>query len=299
MRKIALFRVVLLCVLMGGVLTGCIGTQSKKVAIGSKNFTEQLILGNMYADLIEANTDLKVERKFNLGGTMPCYEALKSGSIDLYIEYSGTVDLTLLKNEFEVLPNEVVFERITKQMKEQNNIAVLNEIGFNNAYCVAVNSAFSEKYGIIKISDLEHYKGEFRFAPSIEFVNREDGLLSLESKYDLEFKEISPMEGGLKYVALESGKTDIVGAFSTDGMLKKYNLIVLEDDKNALVQYRAVPLVREETLKKYPKLEDALDLLTGKLSNSTMSELNYRVDEELQKPEDVARNYLKEIGLIK
>lgn len=281
------------------MLSGCKGAQNKKIAIGSKNFTEQLILGNMYADLIEANTDLEVERKFNLGGTLPCYEALKSGSVDLYIEYSGTVDMTLLKNEFEVLPNEVVIERITKQMKEQDNIAVLDEIGFNNAYCIAVSSEFSKEYGITKISDLEQYKGEFRFSPSIEFVNREDGLLSLENEYDIEFKEVSPMEGGLKYVALESGETEIVGAFSTDGMLKKYELVVLEDDRQALVQYRAIPLVREETLEKYPELKDALNLLTGKLSDSMMAELNYKVDEELQKPEDVAENYLKEIGLIK
>lgn len=295
-RTVMFFGIIF--ILMIGMISGCKGVKDKKIAIGSKNFTEQLILGNMYADLIEANTDLEVERKFNLGGTLPCYEALKGGSIDLYIEYSGTVDMTLLKNEFEVLPNEEVIKRITEQMKEQNHIAVLDEIGFNNAYCVAVASDFSEEYGITKISDLEKHKGEFRFSPSIEFVNREDGLSSLENKYDLEFKEVSPMEGGLKYVALESGETEIVGAFSTDGMLKKYELVVLEDDKQALVQYRAVPLVREETLEKYPELQEALDLLTGKLTDSVMAELNYKVDEELQKPEDVAQGYLKEIGLI-
>lgn len=285
-------------------ITGCKETQDKKIAIGSKNFTEQLILGNMYADLIEAETDLKVDRKLNLGGTQPCYEALKSGAIDMYIEYSGTVDMTILKNEFdinksEILPNEQVIERITKQMEEQNHIAVLDEIGFNNAYCLAVSSEFAKENHITKISDLEKHKGKYRFAPSIEFVNREDGLSSLESKYDLKFDEVSPMEGGLKYIALESGETDIVGAFSTDGMLKKYELSVLEDDKQAMVQYRAVPLVKQETLEKYPELKEAVCTLTGKLTDSMMAELNYKVDEELKKPEDVAEMFLKENGFIK
>ena len=266
--------------------------------MGSKNFTEQLILGNMYAELIEENTDLEVERKLNVGGTQPCYEALKQGSIDMYIEYSGTVDMTLLKNEFEILPNDVVIERITEQMSAEQGIAVLNEIGFNNAYCVAVSEEFSEEYGVEKISDLEPYKEQFIFSPSIEFVNREDGLPSLETKYDIQFKDVTPLEGGVKYTALESGETDIVGAFSTDGMLEKYKLKVLEDDKGALVQYRAVPLVREDTLKKYPALKEVLDKLTGKLTDSVMATLNYKVDEELQKPEDVARDFLLNEGLI-
>lgn len=295
-RKKAVILAVLL--FMMGIITGCGETKDKKIAIGSKNFTEQLILGNMYAELIEANTGLKVERKFNLGGTQPCYEALKSGAIDMYIEYSGTVDMTILKNDFEILPNEKVIERITKQMKEQDNITVLDEIGFNNAYCIAVSSEFAKENKITKISDLEKHKGEYRFAPSIEFVNREDGLSSLESKYDLEFDEVSPMEGGLKYIALESGETDIAGAFSTDGMLKKYELTVLEDDKQALVQYRAVPLVKQETLEKYPELKEAVCILAGKLTDSMMAELNYKVDEELKKPEDVAKSFLKENGFI-
>lgn len=269
-----------------------------KIVVGSKNFTEQLLLGNIYADLIEGNTDLRVERKLNVGGTQPCYEALKKGSIDMYIDYSGTVDMTLLKNEFEVLPKDVVIERITKQMKEENNIAVLDEIGFQNAYCVAVTKEFSEKYGVTKISDLEKYKGELVFSPSIEFVNREDGLSALEAKYDLDFEDVSPLEEGLKYTALESGATDVIGAFSTDGKLKKYDLVVLEDDREALVQHWAVPLVREEVLEKYPELKEALDKLSGKLTDSQMSELNYKVDEELQKPEDVSREFLKENGLI-
>lgn len=298
-KKILGILVVAIVVLVGGIFVYQYLGNKDEIAVGSKNFTEQLILGNMYAELIEDNTDLKVERKLNVGGTQPCYEALKQGSIDLYIDYSGTIDMTLLKNEFEILPNDVVMERITKQMKEKNNIAVLDEIGFQNAYCVAVTKEFSEEYGVTKISDLEKYKGEFVFSPSIEFVNREDGLKALEAKYALEFKEVTPLEGGLKYKALESGETQIVGAFSTDGMLIKYDLVVLEDDKEALVQHRAVPLVREETLEKYPELKGALDKLTGKLTDSTMSELNYKVDEELQKPEDVARDFLKENGLIK
>lgn len=299
MKKIRKISGILVIVAVSGFIVGCGRPKDNSIAIGSKNFTEQLILGNMYAELIEANTDLKVERKFNLGGTQPCYEALKSGSIDLYIEYSGTVDMTILKNAFEILPDKEVIARIKKQMKEQNQIAVLDEIGFNNAYCVAVSSAFSDEYGIVKISDLEKYQGKFRFSPSIEFVNREDGLESLENKYEPDFKEISPMEGGLKYIALESGETELIGAFTTDGMLKKYDLVVLEDDRQALVHYRAVPLVREETLEKYPKLRETIQMLSGKLTDSKMAELNYKVDEESQKPEDVAKEFLKESGFIK
>lgn len=271
---------------------------NNKIVIGTKDFSEQLILGNLYADLIEANTDLKVERKLNLGGTNPCFESIKSGAIDMYIEYSGTVDLTLLKNKFEILPNEQVIERITKQMAEQYGITVMDEIGFNNAYCLAIKPEIAKEKGITKISDLEKYPEEFKFASSTEFLNREDGIESLEKKYDLQFKEEIPIEGGLRYNALSSGETDVICAFSTDGMLKKFNLQMLEDDKEALVQYRAVPLVRQETLKKYPELKAVIEKLNGVLTDEIMVELNYKVDEEKQKPEDVAHQFLKENGLI-
>ena len=296
--KLGIAAVVVVLILIVSLVTPKLLGNRNKIVVGTKDFTEQLILGNMYADLIEANTDLKVERKLNLGGTNPCFESLKSGSIDMYIEYSGTVDLTLLKNKFEVLPNEEVIERITNQMHEKYGVKVLEEIGFNNAYCLAIKPELASENNIEKISDLELYPNEFKFASSTEFLNREDGIESLNKKYTLDFIEEIPIEGGLRYKALASGEADVVCAFSTDGMLKKYDLKMLEDDKGALVQYRAVPLVREEILEKYPELEEVLGKLTGVLTDEIMVELNYKVDEEKSKPEDVAHQFLEEQGLL-
>jgi len=239
--------------------------EGKVIHVGSKNFTEQLILGNIYADLIEDKTDIKVVRDLNLGSTDICYNALKSRHIDMYIEYTGTAYGSLLKQG-------------SSTDKQQET---------------------ADKYRLNTISDLEKASSQLIFSPTIEFNNRQDGVAALYAAYDkLKFKESSPMEGGLGYPAIASKKCDVLTAYATDGLLKTYQLKVLEDDKNALLSYYAIPMINESVLLEYPELKDVIALMTGLLDDESMRDLNYLVDQGGQSPEDVALNFLKSKGLL-
>lgn len=272
-------------------------TKNNKIAIGSKNFTESIILGNMLADLIEENTDLKVERKLNLGGTQVVFGALNSGDVDLYVEYTGTGLVNILKKETITNPQEV-YDIVQSEFNEKYDLKWLKPLGFNNTYAIAVRKETAEKYGLKTISDLKNVSKELIMGPTIEFSNRPDGLVGLNERYNLTFKSISPVDGGLRYTAINSKKSDIIDAFSTDGLLKAFNLVVLEDDKNFFPPYYAVPLIRQTTLKKYPELENIINKLAGRLNDEKMRELNYRVDELKESPENVARDFLIQEGLI-
>jgi osmoprotectant transport system permease protein len=272
-------------------------TKSNKITIGSKNFTESIILGNMLADLIEENTDLKVERKLNLGGTQVVFGALNSGDVDLYVEYTGTGLVNILKKETITNPQEV-YDIVQREFNEKYDLKWLKPLGFNNTYAIAVRKDTAEKYGLRTISDLKNVSNELIMGPTIEFSNRPDGLIGLSEKYNLTFKSVSPVDGGLRYTAINSKKSDIIDAFSTDGLLKAFDLVVLEDDKNFFPPYYAVPLIRQKTLKKYPELESVINKLAGRLNDEKMRELNYRVDELKESPENVARDFLIQEGLI-
>lgn len=272
-------------------------TEDKKITIGSKNFTESIILGNMLADLIESHTDLKVERKLNLGGTQVVFGALNSGDVDLYVEYTGTGLVNILKKETITNPQEV-YDIVKREFKEKYDLKWLKPLGFNNTYAIAVRKDTADKYGLKTISDLRKASNELIMGPTIEFSNRPDGLIGLNEKYDLTYKSVSPVDGGLRYTAINNRKSDIIDAFSTDGLLKAFDLVVLEDDKNFFPPYYAVPLITQKTLNKYPELEDVINKLAGRLDDEKMRELNYRVDELKESPENVARDFLIKEGLI-
>ncbi len=267
------------------------------IVIGSKEFTEQLIFGHILKDLIEGNTDYKVDLKEGLGGTMICFTALKSDEIDLYMEYTGTAYGAILQ-----LPNEAgvdMYQMVLDKMHEDYNIEGLEKIGFNNTYCLAMPRTKAEQYGISKISDLIGMDKKFILAPSFEFAEREDGLKKLLADYEgIEFADVVPVEGPLKYISSENDQVDIVIAFSTDGMLQKFNMVVLEDDRKSMFPYESFLMVRGAALEKYPGLKDALNKLAGQITDSEMSYLNYLVDAEQRKPEDVAHEFLVSKGLI-
>ncbi|MDQ1145521.1 osmoprotectant transport system permease protein [Bacillus sp. SORGH_AS 510] len=269
----------------------------EKIVIGSKNFSEQLILGNMLADLIENKTDIKVERKLNLGGSQVAFSALKNGDVDLYVEYTGTGLVNILNQTPQSDP-EKVYNYVQKEFKRKYNIELLKPIGFNNTYALAVRQDTAKQYNLKTISDLAKVSNGLIMGPTIEFPNREDGLIGLSKTYNMTFKDVKAVDGGLRYTALKNHKSDVIDAFSTDGLLEAFQLKVLKDDKNFFPPYYAVPMVKEETLKEHPELKKVLNSLSGKLTDEKMRELNYKVDSLKESPEKVAKEFLVQEGLL-
>jgi osmoprotectant transport system permease protein len=269
-----------------------------KIVIGSKNFSEQLILGNMLADLVEDQTDLQVERKLNLGGSQVAFGALKSGDIDMYVEYTGTGLVNILNQPPESNPDKV-YNYVEKEFKQKYGINLLKPLGFNNTYALAVRQDTAKEYHLNTISDLAKVSGNLTMGPTIEFPNREDGLIGLTKTYNMSFKDVKPVDGGLRYTALQNQKSDVIDAFSTDGLLEAFHLKVLKDDQHFFPPYYAVPIIKEETLKEHPELKKVINSLSGKLTDEKMRELNYKVDSLKQSPDKVAKDFLEKEGLLK
>ncbi|NHM30811.1 glycine betaine ABC transporter substrate-binding protein [Neobacillus terrae] len=268
-----------------------------KIVIGSKNFSESIILAHMTADLIEAKTDISVERKVNLGGTQVVFGALKKGDVDAYVEYTGTGLVSILKKDVSNNPNKV-YSTVRNEFEKRYSIETLKPLGFNNTYTLAVRQDTAKKYGLETFSDLAKVSNQLTAGTTIEFSNRKDGLPGLAQKYTMNFANLKAVDGGLRYTALMNNKSQVIDAFSTDGMLQEFKLKVLKDDKNFFPPYYAVPMVREETLKEYPELKKVMNSLAGTLTDEKMRELNYKVDSLKQSPEKVAKQFLIDEGLI-
>ena len=290
--------VILAILVLFTAFTSIFSNKKDTITIGSKNFTEQLILGNMYADLVEAKTDLNVDRKLNLGGTSVAFGAVQTGDLDMYVDYTGTLLLSVMKEQ-AIKDEAKSNDHIKDVMNSKYGITLLDPIGFNNTYTLAMMPEVAEKYGINTISDLAKHSKDFVLSPTIEFETRDDALVGLAKDYNLKFKNVKAMDGSLRYSALSNNESQVVDAFSTDGLLKKFNLKVLEDDKNFFSPYKAVPLVNNKTLEEHPELKDVFNSLSGKIDEKTMLELNYQVDELGKSPEAVAHKFLVDNGLIK
>lgn len=269
-----------------------------KIVIASKNFTEQIILGNMLEQLIEAKTDIQVETNLNLGGTQIAYSALKKGSVDLYVEYTGTAYVNLLNIEDGNTNPDEVYNIVNERLRSEEVVEFLNPLGFNNTYAIAIRKDTAEQYNLAKVSDLTPISGELLIGPTIEFSNREDGLLGLNKAYNLNFKAVKAVEGGLRYTALMNNESDAIDAFTTDGLLDKLGLVVLEDDKSFFPPYYAAPLIRMDTLEKHPELKEVLNMLAGKITDEKMRKLNFEVDVNGRDPKIVANEFLVEEGYI-
>lgn len=287
----------LLLIAAGAITVYSNATAKDKIVIGSKNFSEQLILGNMLADIIEDKTNLKVERKLNLGGTQVAFSALNNGNIDLYVDYTGTGLVDILKKSPDSNPDRV-YNTVQKEFNQKYGIELLKPLGFNNTYALAVRQDTANQYGLNTISDLAKVSSQLTLGPTIEFPNRKDGLIGLSDAYQLQFKDVKAVDGGLRYTALNNHKSDVIDAFSTDGLLEAFKLKVLKDDKHFFPPYYAVPMIKEQTLKEHPELKKVINSLSGKLTDEKMRELNYKVDSLKQSPEKVAKEFLKKEGLI-
>ena len=279
------------------ILAGC-ATDQRKVVIASKPHTEQYIIAEMLTQLIEKHTAIKVEKKFGIGGgTANIHPAMLAGEIDIYPEYTGTGWLYVLKNDPIHNPGEL-YSKVSKEYMEKFNIKWLGLYGFNNTYALAVNKSLAEKLQLKTSTDLAKVSPELVFGAEYDFFEREDGLLGLEKKYKFMFKDTREMDIGLKYDAIHSGQVDVINVFSTDGLLKKYELKVLQDDREFFPRYQAATLVRNETLKKYPEIETVLSKLTGQINDQEMTELNYQVEVEKKEPATTARDFLQKKGLL-
>ncbi|CYW13493.1 ABC transporter permease/substrate-binding protein [Streptococcus suis] len=273
---------------------------TKQLVIAGKLGAEPEILINMYKLLIEDRTDIKVEIKPNFGKTSFLYEALKSGSIDIYPEYTGTITSTLLKNspmDLSTNPEEV-YTYAKEAILEQDGLVYLAPMAFQNTYALAVTEDYAQKNGIEKISDLAKVQQTAVAGFSLEFNDREDGNIGLKNLYNLQLN-VKTMEPALRYEAIKNGNVQIIEAYSTDSKVVTYKLKILEDDKRLFPPYQAAPLLSKETLEKYPELEQVLGVLAGKISTEEMTRMNYAVDVEGKSAEQVAREYLEQEGLLK
>lgn len=287
----------ILVVLMVAIFAGC-NNDEKKVVIASKPVTEQYILAEMLTILIEEHTDIKVEKKLGIGGgTSNIHPAMLKGEIDIYPEYTGTGWLFVLKEELIANPDEL-YAAVRDRYEEEFGILWLDIYGFNDTYALAVKNEIAKKYNLNTYDDLAKVSNQLTFGAEYDFFEREDGYNGLKDTYGLKFKDTKEIDIGLKYEAIGNSQVDVINAFSTDGLLKEYDLKVLEDYKNFFPPYQAATLVREETLEKYPELRAVLDKLAGKISEDEMILMNFYIDKEKQDPQEVARDFLKEKGLI-
>ena len=249
------------------------------IIIATKDFTEQLILGEMMAQIIEKRTPLKVIRKFNLGATQVIHAAMLKGDVDLYCEYTGTAYLNILKRPFNnESSSHEIYNEVKQEYSDRFNLVWLKPFGFSNSNALAMKKSVANNYGIRTISDLAKQSQEFTIATPHEFRKRADGLPGLTKAYHLKFSNIRAMTPDLTYRAIHGKQVDVIQAFSTDGKIPAYDLVILEDDKQFYPPYQAAPVIRAEILEKYPEIKPALEELAGRIDQAKMQELNREAD---------------------
>ncbi|MGK7890119.1 MAG: ABC transporter permease/substrate-binding protein [Leptolyngbyaceae cyanobacterium] len=250
------------------------------ITIGAKSYTEQIVLGEILAQTIETNTNLKVNRRFNLGGTLICHEALKAGQIDGYVEYTGTAFTAILQRT-PVSDRQAVYDDVKQTYGEQFDIEVFESLGFDNSFAIVIRREEAERLNITTLSEAVQYAMEWQPGFGYEFLEREDGYQGLVNAYGFTFKAApKPMEVGLTFQALKEGKIDLLASGTTEGLIAALDLVILEDDKNFFPPYEAVPLFNRKTLDKYPNVEPAIEQLADIMSLNDMQQLNYQVDQQ-------------------
>lgn len=272
--------------------------EKKEVVIAGKLGAEPEILINMYKLLIENETDLNVRLEPGFGKTSFVFNALKSGNIDIYPEFTGTAISEFLKEEAINNNEEDVYEQAKEGMMREFGMVMLSPMKYNNTYALAVSKEVAEMYELKTITDLQAIQKTIKAGFTLEFNDREDGYLGIQKHYGITLSNVTTMEPKLRYQAMDKGDIQLMDAYSTDSELRQYNLTVLEDDQQLFPPYQGAPLIRKETLLQYPEIEHALNKLTDRITEDEMRELNYQVNMEGEKAEEVARKYLKELGLL-
>lgn len=287
---------VLICIIAAMIYLNPLSPNSAKtIVVASKPTSEQFILGEIIAQDIEANTDIKVNRKFGIGGgTTNIQPAMLSGDLDIYVEYTGTAWLNVLSKD---LPDndQINFEELNEIYQKQFNLKWLGLLGFNNTYGLAISNENAQKKNITNYSQLALQSENFTFGAEFDFFERSDAFPGLLKQYQFQFKKLEEMDINLRYKAFEEGKINAVDVFTTDAQIKKLNLKVLVDDKSYFPNYEAGIVIRQEILEKYPELEPLLNKLQKKISTEQMQQLNYEVEIEKKTPAEVAKNFLNSL----
>lgn len=295
-------------VLSLALLAGCGGAKpseggapaAKQVTIGSKDFTENIVLGEMVAQLIEQNSDIKVERKLNLGGTTVNFGGVQNGDLDLYPEYDGTGYGVHLKHTEPISDPTKLYDQVKTEFEQKFKLTWSQPFGFNNTYALAMPRKVAEEHNIVTYSDLAKFSDQFVFGTTNEFMGRQgDGYNPMVKAYGFKFKDVKTMQTGLRYKAVENGDIQVMDAYATDGKLKEFDMKLLVDDKQFFPPYNGAMIIRMDTLEKHPELLDIVNRLAGKLTDEKMQELNYLVDVKGESVDKVAKEFLTKEGLIK
>jgi glycine betaine/choline ABC-type transport system substrate-binding protein len=270
---------------------GCRGRARAGVVVGSKNFTEQIILGELLAQQIESHTAVHVDRRFNLGGTLICHRALLAGQMDLYPEYTGTA-LTAILNEPPSNDPADVYQRVRDGYRDRFGLEVGPPLGFNNTFAIVVRGDDAARLNLHSISDIIPYAPQWRAGFGYEFMERSDGFRGLSRAYGLKFASAPRiMDLGLLYRALKEKQVDVVAGNSTDGLITALGMVALEDDRRFFPPYQAVTIVRRAAFEQHPNLRAALDVCGGKISDDDMRRMNYTVDGDQRDPAVAARDF--------
>ena len=279
------------------VLGGCSQKRPEKIIVGSKFFTEQVVLAELLAQHIEARTGISVERKTNLGGTLLVQKAMLAGELDLYVEYTGTA-LTAVLSEAPQGDSKSVYERVKKEYAERFGLEVTEPLGFENTFAMVIRGEDAKKYNARRLSDITALAPKWRAGVGYEFLERPDGFNGLCERYDLKFgAKPRVMDLGLIYRALVDHQVDVVAGNSTDGMISALGLVALEDDRHYFPPYDAVPVLRQATLERFPTLSAVIGELAGKVSAADIRQMNYAVDGLHREPAAVVREFRKAKGL--
>ena len=298
MRGIKRILIFILIIILCIATLGC-SNKNDTIKIATKPMTEQFILGEMLKLLIEENTDLKVEITKGIGGgTSNIHPAILKGDFDLYPEYTGTSWSFVLKEE-GIPDDETLYNELKNKYNSEYDLSWIGLYGFNNTYGLVIRKDLAEQYNIKTYSDLAKYSRDFTFGAEYDFYEREDGFDALCKEYGMKFKKSVDLDIGLKYDAINSKEIDIMNVFTTDGQLSNSNVVLLDDDKEFYQTYYCGTIVRNNTLKKYPELKDVLMKMNNILTEGEMAELNYKVETEKEDEVKVAKDFLKDKGLLK
>ncbi len=285
------------CLALCFLLAGCSARPRDTLVIGSKNFPEQALLGEILAQHLEARTHLHVERRFYLAGTYICQQALLAGRIDAYVEYTGTA-LTAILHEAPTSDPAAVFARVQSEYQRRFGLKVMPSLGFNNTFAIVIRGEDARRLNLKTLSEAASYAPQWRAGFGYEFMERPDGYPGLARTYGLRFAGTPQiLDLGLLYRALLEKQVDLVAGNSTDGLIAARDLVILEDDKHYFPPYEAVPIVREDTLARYPEAEAAIASLAGKISDAEMQKMNYEVAGQGRDASVVAREFLRDNNL--
>ena len=294
-------------------MAGCAGNGSKDkkegsagneaqepVKIATKPMTEQFILGEMLKKLIEEKAGYEVELTKGIGGgTNNIMPAMESGDFDLYPEYTSSGYIMVLKHDSDGISDEDMWKQLQKEYKDKYDMSWIGQYGFNNTYALIIREEAAKKYNLTKTSQLADVSDELVFGGNSDYIERKDGFHLLCDTYGLKFKDVKDIDIGLKYEALKKGDIDVSNGFTTDAQLSNDNVRVLEDDKHLQVNYFCSNVVRNDTLKSHPGLEEAIMKLDNSITDKEMASLNYKVEVEGKEDVQVAKDYLTEKGIIK